>query len=135
MREGVEVLREALRRSGDVPHRFVAQAAVAACHAVAPTWEATDWTAILSWYDVLLAVDPSPVFALNRAVALGERDGAAAGLAALGEVAGLDGYAYLHAARAVLLRRLGRDAEAGAADARAAALPLSEPVRSLLDPA
>jgi RNA polymerase sigma-70 factor (ECF subfamily) len=134
VREGVEVLGEALRRSGDVPHRFVAQAAVAACHAVAPSWEATDWTAILSWYDVLLAVDPSPVVPLNRAVALGERDGPAAGLAALDEVTGLDGYAYLHAARAVLLRRLGRDDEARSADALAAALPLSDPVRALLDP-
>lgn len=134
VREGVTVLAEALRRSGDRPHRFVAQAAVAACHAVAPTWADTDWAAITSWYDVLLAVDPSPVVALNRAVALGERDGPAVGLAALEEVTGLDGYPFLHATRAVLLRRLGRDAEAAAADARAAALPLSDPARSLLDP-
>ena len=79
----MQLLSEALRRSGDRPNRFVAQAAIAACHAVAPSWSATDWTAIVSWYDVLLAVDPSPVVALNRAVALGERDGPAVGLAAL----------------------------------------------------
>lgn len=134
IREGVELLGEALRRSGDGPHRFVAQAAVAACHALAPRWEDTDWAAVVSWYDVLRAVDPSPVVALNRAVAIGERDGPAAGLAALDEVRGLDTYPYLHASRAVLLRRLGRDGEAAAADALAAALPLSDPTRSLLDP-
>lgn len=134
VREGVELLGEALRRSGDRPHRFVAQAAVAACHALAPTWEETDWAAIVSWYDVLLAVDPSPVVALNRAVAVGERDGPSAGLAALDAVVGLDSYPYLYASRAVLLRRLGRDDEAAAADALAAALPLSEPTRGLLDP-
>lgn len=134
IREGIEVLGDALRRSGDRPHRFVVQAAVAACHALAPTWEETDWGAIASWYDVLLAVDPSPVVALNRAVAVGERDGPAAGLVLVEAVAGLEGYAFWHATRAVLLRRLGRDAEASAADARAAALPVSDATRSLLDP-
>lgn len=111
------------------------QAAIAACPAVPPSWPATDWTAIASWYDVLAAVDPSPVVALNRAAALGEREGPATGLDALDQVHGLDGYAYLHATRAVLLRRLGRDAEEAEADALAAALPLNEPTRSLLDPA
>lgn len=134
IREGVELLGEALRRSGDRPHRFVAQAAVAACHALAPTWEETDWAAIVSWYDVLLAADPSPVVALNRAVAIGERDGPEAGLASLDAVSGLEAYPYLHASRAVLLRRLGRDDEGADADALAAALPLSEPTRGLLDP-
>jgi RNA polymerase sigma-70 factor (ECF subfamily) len=132
VREGVELLGEALRRSGERPHRYVAQAAIAACHALAPTWEDTDWAAIVSWYDVLLGVDPSPVVALNRAVAVAERDGPAAGLALLDQTAGLDTYPFLHASRAVLLRRLGREREAAAADHRAAALPLSDPTRDLL---
>ncbi|GAA4109428.1 sigma-70 family RNA polymerase sigma factor [Nocardioides fonticola] len=133
--EGVTLLGDALHRSGDRPHRFVVQAAIAACHALAPHWEATDWAAIVSWYDVLLAVDPSPVAALNRAVAIGERDGAEAGLAAIDAVPDLEEYAYRHAARAVLLRRLGREEEAARADATAAALPLNEATRGLLDPA
>lgn len=132
IREGVTLLGDALRRSGERPHRFVVQAAIASCHALAPDWSRTDWAALTSWYDVLLAVDPSPVVALNRAVALGERDGPTAGLAALDDVPGLEAYPYLHASRAVLLRRLGRDTEAAQADARAATLTMSEPVRSLL---
>ncbi|PKH37102.1 RNA polymerase sigma-70 factor, ECF subfamily [Nocardioides alpinus] len=132
--EGVDLVGAALRRSGDRPHRFVVQAALAACHALAPRWEDTDWAAIVSWYDLLLVVDPSPVVALNRAVAIGELAGPAPALALLDQVAGLDGYAYWHASRAVVLRRLGREVEAAAADRRAAALPVSEPVRRILDP-
>lgn len=134
VREGVELVGEALRRSGDRPHRFVVQAALASCHALSPAWADTDWAAIVSWYDVLLAVDPSPVVALNRAVAVGELDGPEAGLALLDRVTGLEGYALWHASRAALLRRLGRGEEAAAADRRADALPVSDPVRSLLDP-
>ncbi len=125
--EAVPLVAEGLRRSPDRPDRYVVQAAIAACHALAPTYAATDWDAVLSWYDVLLTVDGGPVVRLNRAVAIGERDGPAAGLAAVDEVPGLDGYALWHASRAVLLRRLGRDTEAAAASARAAALPLPEP--------
>lgn len=132
IREGVEVLGLALRRSGSGPgarpHRIVVQAAVAACHALAPTWEQTDWAAILSWYDVLLAVDPSPVVALNRAVAVAHTEGPEAGLALVEQVTGLEEYPFWHATRAELLRRLGRDDEASLADARAAGLPLSRPV-------
>mgnify|MGYP003346381883 FL=1 len=133
--EAVPLVGEGLRRCGDRPHAYVVQAAIAACHALAPRFEDTDWAAVVSWYDVLLSVDPGPVVALNRAVALGERDGAAAGLAEIERVRGLERYAYLHAARAVLLRRLGRDAEAAEADRVAAGLPLNEATRSLLDPA
>ncbi|MCF6377917.1 RNA polymerase sigma factor [Nocardioides KLBMP 9356] len=132
IREGVEVLGEALRRSGDVPHRFVVQAAISACHALAPTWPETDWAAIVSWYDVLQRIDPSPVVALNRAVAVGELDGPDAALKLLDAITGLDTYALLHASRAVQLRRLGRIDEARTADERAARLPLNEPTRSLL---
>ncbi len=125
--EAVRLVAEGLRRTPDRPDRYVVQAALAACHAIAPTYADTDWDAVLSWYDVLLTLDPGPVVRLNRAVALGERDGPDAGLAAVDAVPGLDDYALWHASRAVLLRRLGRDAEADAATARAAALPLTEP--------
>jgi RNA polymerase sigma-70 factor (ECF subfamily) len=90
-------------------------AAIAAVHAESPTWDATDWREIVGLYDVLVTVWPSPVVALNRAVAVGLADGPEAGLAALG---GLDtepliaGYPYLAAARADFLRRLGREGEA-----------------------
>jgi RNA polymerase sigma-70 factor, ECF subfamily len=124
--EAVPLVGEALRRTPDRPDRYVVQAAIAACHALAPSYDATDWDAIISWYDVLLRLDPGPVVRLNRAAAVAERDGAAAGLALVEAVAGLDDYALWHASRGVLLRRLGRDAEAAAAEERALALPLNE---------
>ena len=100
------------------PGRFTLQAAIAALHAQAPSYAATDWPQILALYGELLRVWPSPVVALNRAVALAEVDGPAAALAeveALAEGGRLAGYRYLHATRADLLQRLGRDAEAAAA--------------------
>ena len=127
--EAVSLVGEGLRRTPDHPDRYVVQAAIAACHALAPSWSETDWDAGISWYDVLLTVDAGPVVRLNRAVAVAERDGPAAGLVLLDSIDGLDHYALWHASRGVLLRRLGRDAEAAAADERAAALPLSEPQR------
>jgi RNA polymerase sigma-70 factor (ECF subfamily) len=104
---------------------YLLQAAIAATHAEAPGLRQTDWSRIVALYDVLLRLDPSPVVALNRAVALGERDGADAGLAALEEAARggqLDTYHLAHAARAELLRRLGRIEEARDAYTRALAL-------------
>lgn len=89
---------------------YVLQAAIAAVHAEAPSVEDTDWDQILALYDVLFRVDPSPVVALNRAVARGMRDGPEAGLAAIESVLGqhgLDGYYLAHAARADMQRRLG----------------------------
>jgi RNA polymerase sigma-70 factor (ECF subfamily) len=130
--EGVVLVGEGLRRTPTRPDRYVVQAAIAACHTLAPTYAATDWDAVVSWYDVLLGLDPSPVVRLNRAVAVGERDGAEAGLRLVDDVAGLEHYSLWHASRAALLRRLGRDAEAAMADARAAALPLNDAQRSLL---
>ncbi|WP_181782066.1 RNA polymerase sigma factor, partial [Pseudonocardia pini] len=76
--EGVLLVGEGLRRSADRPDPYVVQAAIAACHALAPTWADTDWAAVVSWYDVLLAVAGTPVVALNRAAAVAERDGPAA---------------------------------------------------------
>ncbi len=130
--EGVTLVGAGLRRSPDQPDRYVVQAAIAACHALAPSYDETDWDAIVSWYDVLLTLDAGPVVRLNRAAAVAERDGAAAGLDLVDAIDGLDSYALWHATRGVLLRRLGRTEEAAAADARAAALPLNDAQRSLL---
>jgi RNA polymerase sigma-70 factor (ECF subfamily) len=94
------------------------QAAIAAVHAEAPRWEDTDWREVLALYDVLAQVWPSPVVALNRAVAVGMADGPAAGLAAIDDLRDepqLAGYSYTAAARADFLRRLGRIDEARAA--------------------
>jgi RNA polymerase sigma-70 factor (ECF subfamily) len=90
------------------------QAAIAACHARASSWAATDWARIVTLYEALAEVAPSPVVALNRAVAIGLAEGPAAGLAAIDRIdaSALRGYHLLPAARADFLRRLGRWAEA-----------------------
>jgi RNA polymerase sigma-70 factor, ECF subfamily len=132
--EGVRLVGEGLRRTPDNPDRYVVQAAIAACHALAASYDETDWAAVVSWYDVLLRLDPGPVVRLNRAAAVAGRDGAESGLDEVDAVAGLEAYPLWHATRAVLLRRLGRPGEAAAADAIAATLPLSEPQRRLLEP-
>jgi len=120
--QGMATLDAALRHSPERPDAYVAQAAIAACHAVAPSYQATSWASIVSWYDTLLAVHDTPVVRLNRAAAVAERDGPAAGLELLDAVDGLDGYPWWHAGRAELLRRLGRAEEArAAADAADAA--------------
>jgi RNA polymerase sigma-70 factor, ECF subfamily len=101
------------------------QAAIAALHCEASSESATDWTQIVGLYDVLQRVDPSPVVALNRAVALGMRDGPAAGLAAIEAVllqGSLDAYHLAHAARADMQRRLGLREAARASYERALAL-------------
>ncbi|MFC6022285.1 RNA polymerase sigma factor [Plantactinospora solaniradicis] len=109
------------------PGRFTLQAAIAALHAQAPSYPETDWPQIRTLYDELLRIWPSPVVALNRAVALSMVDGPAAALAeveAIERDGRLAGYRYLPATRADLLRRLGRHAEA--AEAYRAALALSD---------
>lgn len=111
------------------------QAAIAAVHAGASTAKATDWRRIAALYDALLAINPSPVVALNRAVAVAMRDGPTAGL---GEIDGLLGrgelrdYHLAHAARADMLRRLGRREEAVSAYERALDLAQQEPERRFL---
>jgi RNA polymerase sigma-70 factor, ECF subfamily len=112
IREGQEIVRHCLRRNRPGPYQI--QAAVAAVHADAATAADTDWAQVLALYDHLLAVAPTPVVALNRAVAVAEVDGPGPALAL---VDGLDlpAYQHFHATRADLLRRLGRRAEAVAA--------------------
>jgi RNA polymerase sigma-70 factor (ECF subfamily) len=132
IREGVTLLGAALRRTPRQPDRYVVQAAIAACHALAPSYAATEWDAVVSWYDVLRTVEDSPVVRLNRAVAVAERDGPAAGLALVDAIDGLDAYPWWHATRAELLVRLADPAAARAAYERALALDLSAPQRSHL---
>jgi RNA polymerase sigma-70 factor (ECF subfamily) len=100
---------------------YTIQAMIAATHASAREAADTDWSRIAGYYDLLLRADPSPVVALNRAVAIAMRDGPAAGLALIDPLAAgeLANYRFAHAARADLLRRLGRPDEAKAAYARA----------------
>jgi RNA polymerase sigma-70 factor (ECF subfamily) len=110
--EGQDLVRRCLRR--DEPGPYQVQAAINAVHSDAPTAAATDWRQILALYGQLLALAPSPIVALNRAVAVAEVDGAQAGLALVDEL-DLEGYQLFHAIRADLLRRLGRAAEARSA--------------------
>jgi RNA polymerase sigma-70 factor (ECF subfamily) len=109
------------------PGRFTLQAAIAALHAQAPSYQDTDWPQILTLYDELLRIWPSPVVALNRAVAVAMVDGPQAALTEVEELerdGRLAGYRYLPATKADLLHRLGRDA--AAAEAYQAALALSD---------
>jgi RNA polymerase sigma factor (sigma-70 family) len=110
------------------------QAAIAACHARAASWETTDWPRIVALYDALAAAAPSPVVDLNRAVAIGLAHGPAAGLDALAriDVSALREYHHLPAARADFLRRLGRLADAAAEYRRALALADNARERSFL---
>lgn len=127
----IDLLATAERMGRPGPYQL--QAAIVAVHARAPSWAETPWDRIVAVYDRLALIEPTPVVLLNRAVALAERDGPAAGLAAidgLGER--LDGYHLFHAARAALLRRLGRGAEATTADRRALAMTDNPAERRLL---
>ena len=133
VREGVALVGEGLRRTADRPDPYVVRAALAACHSLAPSWAATDWAAVVSWYDVLARVDRSPVVRLNRAVAVGERDGPDAGLREVDAVQGLAGYALWHAARAELLSRLGHARDAEQAFDAALALPQNDAQRAHLE--
>jgi RNA polymerase sigma-70 factor, ECF subfamily len=118
--EGLEVLG---RAAGASAGPLVLQAAIAADHARAASFEATDWGRVVHHYDALLLAEPSPTVAIGRCVALSYLAGPAVGLADLDEVLGLvdlSGYPYAHAARAQLLERLDRAPEAAAAWSAAA---------------
>jgi RNA polymerase sigma-70 factor, ECF subfamily len=131
--EGRRLVVEALR--GGRPGPYALQAAIAAVHDEAADVATTDWAQVVALYDVLAEVAPSPVVALNRAVAVAMRDGPAAGLELLDALAAderLRGYHLLPAARADLLRRLGRRSEAAAAYREALALVGNDPERAYL---
>jgi predicted RNA polymerase sigma factor len=111
--EGIALTRRSLR--GRSPGRFTLMAAIAAVHAEALGWDQTDWREIVGLYDRLVTIWPSPVVALNRAIAIGHAEGPQAGLDALDRLAAepqLAGYHYLPAARAEFLTRLGRTHQA-----------------------
>jgi RNA polymerase sigma-70 factor (ECF subfamily) len=127
--EGKAIVRRCLRRNQPGPYQL--QAAINAVHADAPTFEETNWSQIVALYDQLLSVAPTPVVALNRAVAIGEVQGPTAALALVDEL-DLDNYHPFHATRADLLRRLGRHNEATAAYERAAALAPTDAERDFL---
>ncbi|MEV6397876.1 sigma-70 family RNA polymerase sigma factor [Streptomyces sp. NPDC051907] len=129
--EGQAIVRRCLRLERPGPYQI--QAAVNAVHSDAPTASATDWRQIVQLYDQLLALAPTPVAALNRAVAVAEVDGPVAALALVEELGPrLDGYYLFHAVRADLLRRLDRTAEAYEAYASAAALAGNDAERDFL---
>jgi RNA polymerase sigma factor (sigma-70 family) len=130
--DAVELLRRAERMGR--PGTYQLQAAILATHATAPSWAATPWDGIVALYDTLYRLEPTPVVGLNRALALAERDGPGAGLAALAPLGErLESYHLFHAARAELLRRLGLDDEAQDADRRALALTDNPAERRLLE--
>jgi RNA polymerase sigma factor (sigma-70 family) len=132
IREGVELVGAGLRRTPDRPDPYVVQAAIAACHALAPSYQETNWDAVVSWYDALRSVQDTPVVRLNRAAAVAERDGPDAGLTLVDAIEGLDGYPWWHASRAELLARLGRTGAAREAYERALALAMNDPQRDHL---
>jgi len=133
--EGSALVRAALTAQ-QRPGPYALQAAIAAVHAEATRPEDTDWREIVGLYDLLLAMTPSPIVALNRAVALAMRDGPEIGLGELDQLlrgGELDGYQLAHAARADLCRRLGRHAEARKAYERAITLTAQGPARRFLE--
>ncbi|PFG39743.1 RNA polymerase ECF family sigma subunit [Georgenia soli] len=127
--EGQRLVRDCLRRNAPGPYQV--QAAIAAVHSDAASAEETDWSQVLALYDQLLAMAPTPVVRLNRAVALAEVAGPAEALAVVDGL-DLDGYHLFHAVRADLLARLGRRAEAATALERAIGLTGNEAERDLL---
>jgi RNA polymerase sigma-70 factor, ECF subfamily len=132
--EGTALVERALgsRRFGS----YSLQAAISALHAEAPDASSTDWAQIAALYDVLLRIEPTPVVALNRAAAVGMRDGPSAGLAlvdALMKDGTLAEYRLAHAARADFLRRLGRRDESADAYRRALALTTQQPERRFVE--
>ena len=131
--EGLALVEEALREEAGP---FTLQAAIAAEHCRAATAAATNWRAIVAWYDLLRTIDESPVVALNRAAALAMRDGPDAGLRALetlAEQGALDAHPLLYSSRAELLRRVGRVDEAASDYRKALALTTNDAERRFLE--
>jgi RNA polymerase sigma-70 factor (ECF subfamily) len=130
--EGEALATAALRRSVGAPGPYVLQAAVAASHATASSFAATDWARIEALYRLLLEVQPHPVVALNHAVAVAELDGPAPALELVDALEGLDRYHHFHSTRGDLLRRLDRPHDAAAAYREALALDPVDPERRFL---
>ena len=133
IREGMQLVEEALRLRPVGPYQL--QAAIAALHAQAPTPEATDWRQIAALYGELAKYSPTPVVALNHAVAVAMSEGLSQGLVtidALGASGELDGYYLFHAARADILRRMSNRKDAAAAYQRALALTTNQVERNYL---
>jgi RNA polymerase sigma-70 factor (ECF subfamily) len=128
--EGQELVRACIRRNAPGPYQI--QAAINAVHGDAADAHDTEWNQILALYDQLLALTPTPIVALNRAVALSEVQGPAAALQVM-ESLELDRYHLFHAVRADLLSRLGHHEEAAAAYDAAIALTQNTPERRLLE--
>lgn len=128
--EGQSLVRLCLRRNQPGPYQI--QAAINAVHSDAATAEATDWRQIVALYDQLISLTPTEVVALNRAVAIGERDGPEAALALI-ELLDLDNYHLWHASRAEMLARLGRKDEAVVAYQRAVELTANRAEQSFLN--
>src|SRR5262249_52425303 len=134
IRRGLAALERAERLNGQ-RSPYVLQAAIAACHARARVKEETDWQRIVSFYDLLLAIDPSPIVALNRAVAVGMASGPTAGLKIVDSLTAnpsLRNYHLLPSVRGDLLVKLGRYAEARGEFERAATLTQNIRERELL---
>ena len=127
--EGQAIVRGCVRRNRPGPYQL--QAAINAVHADASTVEETDWSQIVALYDQLLVIAPTPVVALNRAIAIGEVHGPAAALT-LVDGLDLDNYYPFHATRADLLHRLGRTSEAAVAYSRAADMAPTDAERDFL---
>jgi RNA polymerase sigma-70 factor (ECF subfamily) len=130
MEEGQELVRRCVRRGHPGPYQL--QASIAAVHSIAPSTAETDWPRIVELYDHLMRIAPSPVVALNRAIAVAEVDGAAAGLDIVDGL-DLDDFHMFHAIRADLLRRLGRSNVAAQAYESAIALTENEAERTFLE--
>ena len=130
--EGHAIVRACIRRGR--PGQYQLQAAIQAVHCDADSFEATDWLQIVVLYDQLFSVMPTPVVALNRAIAIGEIEGPGAALAAIGDIGpGLDDYHLMHAARGTTLRALGQRDAAKIAFERAADLAATEADRRFLE--
>jgi RNA polymerase sigma-70 factor (ECF subfamily) len=129
--EGQAIVRACIRRGQPGPYQL--QAAIQAVHSDADSFEATDWPQIVALYDQLFAVMPTPVVALNRAIAIAEVESPGAALTTLDAIEpDLESYHLLHAARGTMLRRLGRREEARRAFERAAQLAATEGDRRFL---
>jgi RNA polymerase sigma-70 factor, ECF subfamily len=130
--EASALLAEAVRRSGGIAGPYQLQAHLSACHSASAAWADTDWDRIIGLYDLMLRVSANPAVALNRAVAVGERDGPAAMLRELDAIAAAPGSYLWHAARADALGRLGRPGPARQELALALAEAPTGPERRLL---